>query len=221
MVGILAQILPASIVDPAYFNSDPDLTFHSILSLNATPTLKIIMPAVQSRTFLRTDMRHWETRLVFPAYANSLLLKGNLYGKCVLTQATKWSYSLETLIKNKKREKARQETVKRALSGSGSECFWASRISINKQSKVEKPWFWLLFFTVNLRRLKGTKMYLQKVISKKALGKNLFFVGILSANDKKTGSGSVRLCYGSAPKCHGSTTLAEVLLISVPTMLKG
>jgi hypothetical protein len=48
----------------------------------------------------------------------------------------------------------------------------------------------LLLFDVFFSKT-SMQMYLQKVIGKKIMKKNLFFVGILSATDEKTGFGSV------------------------------
>jgi hypothetical protein len=68
-------------------------------------------------------------------------------------------------------------------------------------------------------------MYLQKKKKRKNFEKELFFVGILSATDKKAGSGagveSVSVSHysvvriresgsGSIPKCQGSTTLERM-----------
>jgi hypothetical protein len=61
-------------------------------------------------------------------------------------------------------------------------------------------------------------MYLQQVISRKTLEKNLFFVGVLEVNDELagSGSGSISQRHGSAdpdptPKCHGYGTLVKFI----------
>ncbi len=104
--------------------------------------------------------------------------------------------------------------------GSGSGCFWASRIRISHyfygsgsfhqqaKKKVRKTLIssilWLLFY-FNLQYENWFKMYryLQKVKSKKLGKKTIFCWHLVSHWRKKQGP---RIRIGSVPKCHGSTT---------------